>query len=100
MTTKSSVQVRLETDLKNEAESILENLGLDSPTAIRIFFKKIVATRSLPFTLEEEPYRFSAKQENEALLARHEVKDPANHTGEFSSARDLIRHLHSDDPVE
>ena len=48
-TAKSSVQVRLDEDLKKDAERIFENLGVDAPTAIRMFFKKVVATRSIPF---------------------------------------------------
>ena len=36
------VQIRVDEDLKNEATSIFEQLGLDLPTAFRIFLKKSV----------------------------------------------------------
>ncbi|MFT5633113.1 MAG: DNA-damage-inducible protein J [Rubritalea sp.] len=68
-TTKSSVQVRLDETLKRDAESVFENLGVDTPTAIRIFFKKVVATRSIPFNLEENPYTFTKEEEQEILNA-------------------------------
>lgn len=76
---KSSVQVRLEESLKRDTEAVLDNLGLDTPTAIRIFFKKIVSTRSIPFSIEEEsPYKFTPEEESQILLAAQESRDPAN----------------------
>jgi DNA-damage-inducible protein J len=77
-TTKSSVQVRLDESLKREAEIVFENIGVDAPTAIRMFFKKVVATRSIPFSLEECPYVFSAEEEAEIVNAAKESYDPEN----------------------
>jgi addiction module RelB/DinJ family antitoxin len=78
-TTKSSVQVRLDEDLKKDAESIFENLGVDAPTAIRMFFRKVVATRSIPFSVSEESaYHFTPKEEQDILNAcdpAHEDSD-------------------------
>lgn len=73
---KCSVQVRLDESLKKEAETVFDNLGLDTPTAIRIFFKKVVATRSIPFALDENPYVFSAEEEAEILAAAKESYEP------------------------
>ena len=78
MATKSSVQVRLDETLKKDAEMVFDNLGVDIPTAIRIFFKKVVATRSIPFSLEESPYSFTKEEESEILRAVEESRDPAN----------------------
>jgi len=78
MATKSSVQVRLDEDLKRDAEMVFDNLGVDVPTAIRIFFKKVVATRSIPFSLEESPYSFSKEEEAEILQAAKDSHDPAS----------------------
>ena len=64
--TKSSVQVRVDKNLKRDVERVLDNLGMDAPTAIRMFFKKIVATRSIPFSVSEEsPYHFTPEEEQE-----------------------------------
>jgi addiction module RelB/DinJ family antitoxin len=78
ITTKSSVQVRLDEDLKRDAEAIFENIGVDAPTAIRMFFKKVVATRSIPFSLEETPYTFTKVEEVEIMQAAEESYNPAN----------------------
>ena len=60
--------------MKRDAEEVFQNLGLDSATAIRVFLRKVVATRSIPFSLEEEPY-FSREEENEILAAMKEAPD-------------------------
>lgn len=94
-TAKSSVQVRLDEDLKKDAERIFENLGVDAPTAIRMFFKKVVATRSIPFALEESPYTFSKQEETEILQAAEESLNPENLDGPFDTTEALLEHLHS-----
>jgi DNA-damage-inducible protein J len=92
-TTKSSVQVRLDEDLKRDAEAVFDNLGVDAPTAIRMFFKKVVATRSIPFVVEENPYRFTPEEEAEILQAAEESYDPKNLDGPFHSAKEAIEFL-------
>jgi addiction module RelB/DinJ family antitoxin len=95
MATKSSIQVRLDSKLKADAEAVLENIGLDTPTAIRIFYRKIVSTRSIPFSLEETPYRFTPEEEDEILAAEKESNDQENLVGPFDSSHELIEHLHA-----
>lgn len=46
------VQIRVDEDLKNEATQIFEQLGLDLPTAFRIFLKKSVEERGVPFAMK------------------------------------------------
>jgi len=45
----TNVQIRIDTKLKNEAEKTLNKLGLDLPTAFRIFLNKINITGGIPF---------------------------------------------------
>lgn len=45
------VQVRMDESLRSDATAIAEQLGLDLPTAIRVFLKKMVAERAVPFAL-------------------------------------------------
>lgn len=47
-----TLQVRLPDELRDEADQVLEELGMDMPTAIRVYLKKIVHTRGIPFRLE------------------------------------------------
>lgn len=47
-----TLQIRLPNELRDQADSVLSEIGLDMPTAIRIYLNKIVHTRSIPFSLE------------------------------------------------
>ena len=86
------LQVRMDRSLKEEAEEIFAEMGLDTTTAVRIFFTKVARTRSIPFRLNAEP-EFTPVQEASILKAWKESKDPANLSGPFSSAAELFQHL-------
>ena len=50
-----NLQVRVPNQLRNEADAVLADIGLDLPTAVRLYLTKIVQTRSIPFSLEAPP---------------------------------------------
>ena len=50
-----TLQIRLPQELRDEADSVLGAIGIDMPTAVRLYLKKIVQTRSIPFALEAGP---------------------------------------------
>lgn len=50
-----TLQVRVDEDLRTEADGVLREIGLDVPSAIRIFLTKVVTTRSIPFDLTATP---------------------------------------------
>ena len=54
------LQVRMDEDLKNEASELFEKLGLDIPTAIRIFFKRAVTEKGIPFEVREPTAVYNA----------------------------------------
>ena len=43
------VQIRVDTTLKEQAAEIFERIGIDTPTAVRMFFKAVVREQGLPF---------------------------------------------------
>ena len=53
------LQLRIDDTLRREATEIYARLGLDLPTAIRIFLTRSVQARGIPFDmrLEDEDYR-------------------------------------------
>ncbi|MCV3316381.1 type II toxin-antitoxin system RelB/DinJ family antitoxin [Pediococcus ethanolidurans] len=53
---KKRVQVKIDKDLADDTEAILNELGLNPTTAINMFYKRIVANGALPFnvSLSEE----------------------------------------------
>lgn len=67
----SIVQFRIDDDLKAQATEIYEKLGLDLSTALRIFLKRSVAVRGIPFsmTLDNEPSVSFAEDEEVMKLS-------------------------------
>lgn len=51
--TTTNVQVRVPTEIKKEADSLFESMGIDTGTAIRIFLTQSVGRRALPFAMAE-----------------------------------------------
>ena len=51
----TTLQVRLPQALRDSASSALEEMGLDLPTAVRLYLTKVAKTRRIPFPLEAEP---------------------------------------------
>jgi addiction module RelB/DinJ family antitoxin len=49
------IQVRIDEQLKTDAESLFADLGLDTPSAIRLFLKQAVAQNGIPFAITRQP---------------------------------------------
>ena len=56
------LQLRIDDTLRKEASDVYSQLGLDLPTAIRMFLTRSVQVRGIPFSmiLPEEDYRAAA----------------------------------------
>ena len=53
--TSTTIQIRVPVQLRDEVSAVLDSMGLDLPTAIRVYLSKVVQTRRIPFALEAEP---------------------------------------------
>lgn len=47
-----TLTIRIPDDLHKESNEVLEQIGLDVPTALRVFLSQVAATRSIPFMLK------------------------------------------------
>lgn len=52
MAKTTNIYVRLEPGLKEQAESILEQLGIPMSSAVNIFLKQVVLQRGIPFDVK------------------------------------------------
>jgi len=55
-----SLQIRIDDTLRNQAQQVAHNLGMDLTTAVRVFLKQMVHSNGLPFKPEVDPF-FSAR---------------------------------------
>ncbi len=93
MATKN-IQFRVEDELKKKAEKVLDDLGLDLPTALRLFLKKIVKTKSIPFKIgASDSDEYSAEQIKEILLIVRDAKQGKNVSRKFDDVEELIASL-------
>ena len=72
------VQLRVDDDLKLQAASVYEKLGIDLSSAIRMFLKRSVMVNGIPFSmvLDEEKY-----DPTEALEAMKKLQKTAEKNG-------------------
>ena len=45
----STLQVRLDADLREEADKVFSDIGIDTNSAIRLFLRQSVIRRTFPF---------------------------------------------------
>ena len=89
----STIQVRVEDELKSKSDALFKDLGTDTTTAIRIFLTQAVAANGFPFEikrqLETNPY--APMTESELL---RKLKN-AREQGEFKDADLVISDMRS-----
>ena len=61
------ISIRMEDSLRNEAEAILDELGLNMSSAVNIFLKQLVRLGGLPFTPTLETGRAALNKRRERL---------------------------------
>ena len=73
------VQARVEPEVKNKAESIIRELGLNSAQAITMFYKQVVLTGGLPFNVvvpnEKTRKTFESTDEGRDLIVCEDAQD-------------------------
>ena len=72
------VTARIDSELKKEAEDILKKIGLNSSTAIGLFYNNVVINRGLPFKLRLDsikPVSNSEQKDIEKILNKRNKKD-------------------------
>lgn len=47
----TTLQIRIDEDLKKQATEVFESLGMDLSTAVRVFLKKSVMENGMPFSV-------------------------------------------------
>ena len=86
----STIQVRVEDELKRKSDALFKDLGTDTTTAIRMFLTQAVATNGFPFEIKrisENPY---LPLSEEQLLQKLELSRKHAEQGQYRNADDVI----------
>lgn len=51
----TTIHVRIDKETKEEANEVLDSLGLDMSTAIKVFLSQVIQNQGLPFTPTRNP---------------------------------------------
>lgn len=68
----STLSIRIDNDLKHEAEAFFDEIGMNMTTGITCFLKKCLAVGEIPFTLSK------MSKQAQLLAALNEAKAVAN----------------------
>ncbi len=83
----SVMQVRVDDDLKAKATAVYEELGIDLPTAIRMFLKRSVIVNGVPFSMMLPKSEDRAER---AIRAMQSLSDAARENGTAEMTLDEI----------
>ncbi len=88
----SSINIRLDTDLKREAEDLFSALGLNMTSAISMFLRQAVRDQAIPFRVCKYPQPNAT-----TLAAMHEAERIAHdpNVKSYTNTEDLLKDLKS-----
>lgn len=81
------MQVRVDEELKAKAAAICDDLGIDLPTAIRMFMKRTVLQNGIPFSMTLPKQDYKAER---ALRAMYSLGEEAMKNGTAEMSLDEI----------
>ena len=58
----ANLNMRIDDNLKKDAEALFDELGLNMTTATTIFFKQCLRCRGIPFELSADPFYSASNQ--------------------------------------
>ena len=89
MANKENMTIRIEPELKKQAQALFKELGMDLSTATGIFYRQALRYHGLPFEVRlDEPNEVTY-----AAMAEAEKSDDVY--GPFENVEDLMRSLNA-----
>ena len=90
----ANVNIRIDQEIKKQAEAIFKGLGLTPTTAITMFYIQTIRNNGIPFVLKlETPNRETLESINEVEQME---KDHSKRTRIFNSVDELMEDLTND----
>ena len=89
----STIQVRVDDDIKTKADVLFKYLGMDTTTAIRIFLVQAIANDGFPFEIKKKtvnPYRTLSESE---FMDKLETSRMHAKQGDYRDADDVIAEM-------
>lgn len=91
----STIQIRVDNDLKNKADALFKELGTDTTTAIRMFLAQAIANEGFPFEIKRKTANPYATMSEEEILQKLESSRAHAEQGMVREANDVISDMRS-----
>ena len=62
MLASTNITIRMDKELKNEAETLLKSMGMNMTTAFNLFATAVVRQKRIPFEIVADPFYSEANQ--------------------------------------
>lgn len=69
----ANLNIRVDDNLKKQAEMVFSELGLSLSTATTIFLKQVVRCNGIPFELKADPF-YSVENQSRLLAAKERME--------------------------
>ena len=91
----STIQLRVEDELKNKSDSLFKSLGTDTTSAIRIFLTQAIANNGFPFEIKKKEANPYTSMTEDEMLEKLEFSRKSIAEGKYKEADDVINSLRS-----
>lgn len=81
----TTITFKIDDEMKKEATELYKSMGLDLSSALRLFIKQSLVTRSIPFVIKAD----------ELTPVLEEAKQGINMSEEFSDVKSLMESLNA-----
>jgi len=86
----STIQVRVDDELKNKSDQLFKDLGTDTTTAIRMFLTQAVANNGFPFEIRRVTHNPYISMSEEMFLKKLEKSRISAAQGKYKAADDVV----------
>jgi DNA-damage-inducible protein J len=86
MSIQTTIQIRIEEDLKEKASNVLKDIGLDLSSGIKLFLKEVVTSESIPFF----PSTIKGKKLLNYELLKKEVAEAKKSGKGFATSEEML----------
>lgn len=87
----TNITMRIDEELKKQAEELFNDLGLNMTVAFTVFVKQAIREQRIPFTVSREI------PNAETIAAIEDIENKRNLSRGFSSVAELMEDLNADD---
>ena len=87
----TNVSIRIDVDLKRDAEELFDALGINMTTAMTMFLKQAIWTQGLPFDVK----RGFTQPNHDTIAAIDDVNNNRNMSRTFDSIAELVEDLNA-----